>query len=282
MLRKFELNDKVLNRGEFIADEVPYNLVHRICGSAGSTCLKSSDDAMIFAQSEGHNAWLWISKEVADNHMKALIDEIIGSLEGKTLLPGITGEPKTVELFARSYSEARNIQYHTHMTMESYACPEAKKPSNVAGTLHQAAIRDLETVAGFFAGFSEGAYGISVDPASQIRAAKGAIESGNLYLWFVDGSPVSMANIAHRSPRNARINAVYTPPDSRKRGYASAIVAELCAILESERLLPMLYADLKNPDSNKVYQNIGFVECGQIVDLKFSLDGRSERRSERP
>jgi hypothetical protein len=31
----------------------------------------------------------------------------------------------------------------------------------------------------------------------------------------------------------------------------------------------MLYADLKNPDANKVYQNIGFVECGQVADIKF-------------
>lgn len=40
-------------------------------------------------------------------------------------------------------------------------------------------------------------------------------------------------------------------------------------MLLSEDLVPMLYADLKNPDSNKVYRNIGFVESGKIVDIKF-------------
>jgi predicted GNAT family acetyltransferase len=158
------------------------------------------------------------------------------------------------------------------MTMEAYACYELKKPLNVTGILRRAETGDLEIIAEFFAGFSDGAYDVSVDPASQIPAAKRAIESGNLYTWIVDGTPVSMANIAHRSPRNARINAVYTPASLRKRGYASAIVAELCAILESERLIPMLYADSSNPDSNKVYQSIGFVKCGSIVDIKFGGD----------
>ncbi|WP_339320303.1 GNAT family N-acetyltransferase [Paenibacillus sp. FSL R10-2734] len=135
--------------------------------------------------------------------------------------------------------------------------------------MNRATRHSVETVAEFLAGFSEGAYGATVDPASQILAAEAIIETGNLYLWFVDSPPVSMANIAHRSPRHARINAVYTPAIFRKKGYASAIVAELCSLLESECLEPMLYADLKNPDSNKVYQNIGFVGRGKVIDIKF-------------
>ncbi|MNR60825.1 FR47-like protein [compost metagenome] len=78
-----------------------------------------------------------------------------------------------------------------------------------------------------------------------------------------------MARIAHRSPRHGRINDVYTPPAERKKGYASAIVAELCSILEGESLQPMLYADQGNPDSNRVYRNIGFMENGIVVDIKF-------------
>jgi hypothetical protein len=34
----------------------------------------------------------------------------------------------------------------------------------------------------------------------------------------------------------------------------------------------MLYADSSNPDSNKVYQSIGFVKCGSIVDIKFGIE----------
>ena len=30
------------------------------------------------------------------------------------------------------------------------------------------------------------------------------------------------------------------------------------------------YADAKNPVSNKVYKSIGFIEAGQIADIKFN------------
>ncbi|MNF12189.1 FR47-like protein [compost metagenome] len=80
-----------------------------------------------------------------------------------------------------------------------------------------------------------------------------------------------MANIAHQTSRHARVNDVYTPSAHRKKGYASAIVAEICSQLLHEEVTPMLYADAKNPVSNKVYQSIGFVEVGRIADIKFDL-----------
>lgn len=142
-------------------------------------------------------------------------------------------------------------------------------PLGVEGTLNKASHDDIEKIAEFLAGFSEDAYGSVVDPSSQLEAAKNMVERGNLYLLFNNGSPVSMAQIAHRSARHGRINAVYTLPQHRKKGFASLAVAKLCEILKEENLCPMLYADLKNPDSNKVYKNIGFVEHGKITDIRF-------------
>lgn len=53
MLQKFGVNDQVLHQNMFMADEVQYNLIHRICESERSTCLKASNETMIFAQTEG-------------------------------------------------------------------------------------------------------------------------------------------------------------------------------------------------------------------------------------
>ncbi|MFC9708856.1 GNAT family N-acetyltransferase [Paenibacillus sp. NPDC056933] len=268
MLQKLDSNDRVLSQKMFLANEVQYNLFHRICESRNSRCLKTTDEQMIFAQSEGQNAWLWISKELAEDKKHKVFQELVGLLNG-TALPGVSGDPAMVEHFAQVYSETNDIQYFSHMIMESYSCSKVKKPHNVRGTMHQAKKHHVEIVAAFLAGFSEEAYGLSVDPDSQIPAAEEMIKAGNLYLWYIDSHPVSMANIAHRSPRHARINAVYTPSVFRKRGFASAVVAEICSVIESEGLQPMLYADLKNPDSNRVYQNIGFQEKGKVVDIKF-------------
>lgn len=135
--------------------------------------------------------------------------------------------------------------------------------------MRRAEQRDVDIIADFLAGFSEWAYGAAVTKESQIPVAERMIGTGNLYLWCADDIPVSMANIAYRSPRHARINTVYTPVEHRKKGYASAIVAEMCCLLHSEKLVPMLNADLKNPDSNKVYRKVGFIEAGKIAEFKF-------------
>lgn len=59
-------------------------------------------------------------------------------------------------------------------------CPIIKKPLNVKGGIKQATRQDVETIAQFMAGFSEGAYGVTVDPTSQRSAAEGAVERGGM------------------------------------------------------------------------------------------------------
>ncbi|WP_256759400.1 GNAT family N-acetyltransferase [Cohnella sp. WQ 127256] len=268
MWEKFEVDEQAVDCNLDRVDQVQYNLLYRICEIESSTRFKTPDGKMIFAQSEGHNAWLWISNDVSEDERRIRLHELIDCLDGMDLL-GITGAPQTIELFTQVYFETRGIGYLPHMDMESYYCPEVKQPVDIGGTIQPANEQHIEIVAEFMAGFSEAAYGKPVDPVSQIAGAESMVKSGSLFLWMVDNSPVSMANIAHRSACYARINAVYTPTSMRKKGYASAIVAGLCTMLVKEHLVPMLYADLKNPHSNKVYQNIGFVKNGKIADVKF-------------
>lgn len=268
-MRQFDAYEGLLDRRGFMADEVRNNTLHRICESGSCKRLASEEGALIYAHNEGHNAWLWMDKELAEERKQAYLLELIGDLKGADL-PGVTGEMHAIERFARLYADANSVSYRTTMKMEAYHCPEVKLPPGVQGTMRPAVVGDAETVAEYLAGFSKDAFGLKVEPTSQIQAAEGMIASGNLYLWLSGSSPVSMANIAHRSPRHGRINAVYTPPAHHRQGYAGAIVASLCAMLESEGLVPMLYADTSNPASNKAYRNVGFVSCGIVEEIKFT------------
>jgi hypothetical protein len=52
---------------------------------------------------------------------------------------------------------------------------------------------------------------------------------------------------------------VYTPPELRRRGYASHCVAELSRALLAEGYdFCALFTDLANPTSNHIYQEIGY------------------------
>jgi predicted GNAT family acetyltransferase len=55
------------------------------------------------------------------------------------------------------------------------------------------------------------------------------------------------------------VNAVYTPPEQRGRGFATACVARLSARLLAEgRRQCVLFTDLANPTSNAIYARIGY------------------------
>ena len=81
-------------------------------------------------------------------------------------------------------------------------------------------------------------------------------ESG--YIWE-DGGPVSMLQATGATPHGIRIGAVYTPPELRRRGYASALTAAASqAELDRGRRWCFLFTNLANPTSNRIYQAIGY------------------------
>ena len=78
-----------------------------------------------------------------------------------------------------------------------------------------------------------------------------------------------MAGSSRGTPNGATISAVYTPPEHRGNGYASACVAALSQwLLDDGKHFCTLYTDLSNPTSNKIYQNVGYhriADCAMIA-----------------
>ena len=98
----------------------------------------------------------------------------------------------------------------------------------------------------------------------------GSVAQRRVALWQDGGRPVSMA---YASPSNGgvtRISGVWTPPDLRRRGYASGVVAALSRerLEAGERC--MLYTDLANPTSNAIYEAIGYRRVGDSISIAFS------------
>jgi hypothetical protein len=65
---------------------------------------------------------------------------------------------------------------------------------------------------------------------------------------------------------------VYTPPEHRRRGYASALTAALTErLLAGGRRFCFLFTDLANPTSNAIYQRIGYRPLGDVDRYRFDL-----------
>ena len=82
---------------------------------------------------------------------------------------------------------------------------------------------------------------------------------------------VSMAGFGGRTPNGIRIGPVYTPPELRGRGYASALTAAITQrLLDGGLRFCFLFTDLANPTSNSIYQRIGYEPVSDIDLWTFS------------
>ena len=81
----------------------------------------------------------------------------------------------------------------------------------------------------------------------------------SVYAWTVAEEPVSMARVQRPFCGGWTIGPVYTPPSHRGHGYAGAVVYAQCQRLlaEGSRYV-ILYTDMANPTSNRLYARIGF------------------------
>ena len=81
-----------------------------------------------------------------------------------------------------------------------------------------------------------------------------------------------MAQAAARavSAGMSRIGPVYTPPEHRRRGYAAAVTAAAARWAQDRGARHvLLYTDLANPTTNRLYPRLGFRPRYDAVELRF-------------
>jgi len=78
-----------------------------------------------------------------------------------------------------------------------------------------------------------------------------------------------MAAISDPVAGAVRIGPVYTPPEQRRHGYASALVAQLSQGARSAGNRCLLYTDLANPTSNAIYRAIGYRPVTEVLRYRF-------------
>jgi predicted GNAT family acetyltransferase len=157
---------------------------------------------------------------------------------------------------------------------------------SVLGNLRLATERDrpllLEWSADFLAKIGDVARGETAE-----QMVDRGLKQKSMYLWQVDSSPevlspevlspetlppkarltgngsvtipVSLACGSQFLPTAARIGPVYTPPQYRRKGYATACVSTLSQqFLDQNCQNCFLFTDLANPTSNGIYHAIGY------------------------
>ena len=182
-------------------------------------------------------------------------------------LSGVVGPEPAAGEFARLWSARTGAAAGPAVQMRVFEARRVVQPRMPSGAFRTATAADLPTMASWTAAFIEEA-GLD-NPSAPDDVAGELIREGSLFVWE-DSRPVSMAAWAGRTGGIVRVNYVYTPPEFRGRGYASACVASLTQqLLDEGHARCCLYTDLSNPTSNKIYQAIGYRPVGDAAEYHF-------------
>lgn len=203
----------------------------------------------------------------------ALVDAVAADAPN---LPGVTGDAATAAAFAGAWTERAGSAATPVEGQRLYRLDAVVAPVGVSGSLRVAVADDLDPVADWFDAFH-----VEVDNlpgGADLRSVASArIAEGLVWLWEDAGEVVSSAMVTAPIAGASRIGFVYTPPASRGHGYAAATVAGLCATaLDGSGSFGradtcLLYTQLHNATSNRVYRRIGFRAVAEV--LAYGFDG---------
>jgi predicted GNAT family acetyltransferase len=197
--------------------------------------------------------------------------ELVAALRAEgASVPGVNGDVAGVDRFADAWTAATGERGTTTLALDLYELGTLRHPeSPPTGRARAADDADLEIAVRWYTAFQEEIPTPSTDVSSLVREG---LDDRRLWLWEDgDGVPVSLAARTGAVAGVARIAPVYTPPECRRHGYATAVTAACTAdalARDAERVV--LYTDLADPSTNAMYQRIGFRPIGGRRVVQFA------------
>lgn len=175
-------------------------------------------------------------------------------------IPWAIGSSGKVKGFLDFYGGLTNKEFVFDKKTNIYSLTKVIMPENIEGKLVLATQDDLEFLAKCKYDFNRDIlpeeHHLTMEEARDKKAKN--INEKNVAVWKVNGENVAeivFDNLEYMS----HIRDVYTLPEFRKRGYASAMTAKISQMLLDKGCDSVcLFADADDSTSNGVYQRIGF------------------------
>lgn len=188
--------------------------------------------------------------------------ELVEVLDGA---PGLHGPTPTARAFAQAWHAANGHEPKTASQRRLFRLADLTPPHPAPkGHARLVTDADRDLLVEWFA-----AFGIDVgEPvADAARAVDRRLENGELWLWELDGVPVSMAGATTPIAGVTRVAPVFTPAGLRGHGYAAAVTAALSRRGLDAGHEVILFTNTANPTSNALYQRLGYRPIGDWTEL---------------
>jgi uncharacterized protein len=282
-LRRFRRVEDFYRRAErfLLAREAEHNLILGLCGSARRRPPRDGqqpylavveDQGGVIAAAVMTPPFNLLLSYQATPDALPLIAQDVYRLQ--PTLPGVLAPSALAEPFARCWQTLSGRPYHRRTAERIYQLDAVTAVRGVPGALRRAGDADRALLIAWAEAFYLEA-DRQTDPQHARSLAEGNVDARlhgdpmGYYLW-TDGAPVSLAGCNGATPHGIRIGPVYTPPERRGHGYASAAVAALSQLLLDRGYRHcFLYTDLSNPTANKIYQAIGYRPVCDVDEFVF-------------
>jgi predicted GNAT family acetyltransferase len=192
---------------------------------------------------------------------------------GKVVAGVIAPKPVSIQ-FAEIWRALTGQAFHLKTAERAYKLEKVKPISGVSGHMRRAVEADRALMIKWVAAFQDEAFG-GHEATLVERVVNNSLtlppNVRGAFLWE-DEHAVTLVGYGGPTPNSMRIGPVYTPPEFRRRGYASACTAGVSQyLLDSGRKFVTLFTDLANPISNHIYQEIGYVPVCDADEYKFEM-----------
>jgi uncharacterized protein len=213
---------------------------------------------------------LVVADPVSDDAAGALLHAVRAS---GVDVPGVVANLPTAPWLARAWSEATGSVAKLVRSEGVYALTQPLDVLVTTGAARRVTTEDRALLETWLTGFAAEALPGEDGNREQLQRSietRFSSRAAGFWIWEDDDVPVSLAGYSGPTASGIRIGPVYTPPDHRRRGYASNLVAELSRwLLEKGYRACFLFTDLANPTSNKIYTDIGYVRVCDAAEYAF-------------
>lgn len=237
-----------------------------------------SETVSAYALSDGAN-WDCVLLEYFDMYLfysqreDFQIGEVTAFLRSREIR-SISGKAELIRQFQPYYPEMRLSE--TYMCRCNRAALQAVSPKGEAGMNDRTAVgnfpentvelrpmteKDVREIVALYQEIEEFAHTYG-DPEKAQKELEVNFACGELVVGaFENGTLAAIAGTSGSNSRSAMLVGVATRPGFRKKGYATAVVREVCrrSFLDGKEFLCLFY---DNPEAGRIYRGMGFEEIG--------------------
>ncbi|WP_337873555.1 GNAT family N-acetyltransferase [Exiguobacterium sp.] len=179
-------------------------------------------------------------------------------LENEIPFTEVVSERKQAERFGKTWQEITSGTSEMFMSQGLYRLDEVEDIEMAKGHMRKATTADQAQLEAWYSAF-EAESGLRSSPPEKVtKAIDTMLKNDDAVFWEVGGQLVSCAKRSRPTENGITVSFVYTSPDARGRGYARSLVADLSRQLLETKSFCVLYTDLTNPTSNKIYREVGY------------------------